>query len=153
MKQSFSILLNGAERKFEAEPDKPLLWVLRDELGIKSARYSCGIGICAACLVEVDGRQVASCITPISAAAGRTVTTLEGLKSPAAKAVKAAWIAEDVPQCGYCQSGQIAAATKLLSQNPAPSDADIDQAMSRVLCRCGSYGAIRRAIKRAAAEL
>jgi isoquinoline 1-oxidoreductase alpha subunit len=153
MMETFRLNLNGEERRFEAEPDKPLLWVLRDDLGIASTKYSCGIGICGACLVWVDGQLVPSCRTPVGDAAGKAVTTSEGVGGTIAEAVKAAWIAEDVPQCGYCQSGQIAAATALLSKTPQPTDDDIHRDMSRVLCRCGTYAAIRRAIHRASREI
>jgi aerobic-type carbon monoxide dehydrogenase small subunit (CoxS/CutS family) len=153
MTETFRLNLNGEERRFEAEPDKPLLWVLRDDLGIASAKYSCGIGICGSCLVWIDGQLVPSCRTPVGHAAGKAVTTLEGVGSTVAQAVKAAWIAEDVPQCGYCQSGQIVAAIALLSKTTDPTDDDIQSSMSRVLCRCGTYAAVRRAIRRASREV
>lgn len=145
--------VNGVQHQFDTEPETPLLWVLREQLALSGTKYSCGIGICGACLVMVNGRLLASCITPASTAIGKKIVTIEGARGYVAEAVKAAWVAEDAPQCGYCQSGQIMAAISLLSTNPNPSDEDIDAAMSGVLCRCGTYTAIRRAIHRAAREI
>jgi len=145
--------VNGAEHQFEAEPETPLLWVLREQLALSGTKYSCGIGICGACLVFVDGETVVSCVTPISDVIDKRIVTIEGTKGAVADIVKSAWIAEDVPQCGYCQSGQIIAATALLTTNPNPTDDDIDATMSGVSCRCGTYPAIRRAIHLAAREM
>lgn len=144
--------VNGVDRQFVDEVDTPLLWVLREQLGLTGSKYSCGIGICGACLVSVDGRMMTSCMTPVGAVVGKPIVTIEGLIGPLADTVKTAWIAEDMPQCGYCQAGQIIAATQLLTHHPRPTDDEIDAAMSRVLCRCGSYPAVRRAIHRAASE-
>ncbi len=142
--------LNGEARELDIEGDTPLLWVLRDELGMTGTKFGCGRGLCGACTVHVDGVPVRSCSTPISTVAGRSITTIEGLSDNGDHPVQQAWIAENVPQCGYCQSGQIMSAAALLASNPRPKDADIDAAMSGNVCRCGTYGRIRRAIKRAA---
>lgn len=142
--------LNGKQQSVDVDPDTPLLWVLRDTLGLTGTKFGCGGGFCGACTVHVDGRVSRSCSVPVSAAAGTSVTTIEGLSSERTHAVQQAWILEQVPQCGYCQSGQIMAAAALLASKPAPTDADIDHAMSGNLCRCGTYSAIRRAIHRAA---
>ena len=145
-----SFLLNGKPRKVDAAPDTPLLWVLRDSLHMTGTKFGCGIAQCGACTVHLDGQPVRSCSTPVSAAAGKKVTTIEGVgATPAGKAVQAAWIQHDVPQCGYCQSGQIMSAVALLSKTPKPTDADIDAAMSGNICRCGTYTRIRAAIKQA----
>ncbi len=147
-----SISINGKTRKVDAAPDTPLLWVLRDSLHLTGTKFGCGIAQCGACTVHLDGQPVRSCSTPVSAAAGKKVTTIEGIGATrAGKAVQAAWISHDVPQCGYCQSGQIMSASALLANNRAPSDADIDAAMSGNICRCGTYNQIRAAIKDAAA--
>ena len=146
-----SLIVNGAKRELDTDPATPLLWVLRDTLGLTGTKYGCGIALCGACTVHVDGAPVRACVTPLSAVAGRTVTTIEGLSTDNSHPVQRAWVALDVPQCGYCQSGQIMTAAALLAGKPNPSDADIDQAMSGVLCRCGTYSRIRRAIKLAAA--
>ena len=145
--------VNGVGHQVDVEPDTPLLWVLRDQLALNGTKYSCGIGLCGACLVLVDGKPMASCVMSAGAAVGKKIVTIEGASGPVADAVKAAWITEDTPQCGYCQSGQILAATALLSTNPNPSEGDITAAMSGVQCRCGTYSAIRRAIHRAAKEM
>lgn len=142
--------VNGKEHAIKADPAMPLLWALRDLLGLTGTKYSCGISACGACTVLVDGKAVRSCVTPLSAASGKAITTIEGLSSDRSHPVQQAWLEEQVPQCGYCQSGQIMAAVALLSQKPNPSEADIDQAMSGILCRCGTYPRIRKAIKRAA---
>jgi isoquinoline 1-oxidoreductase alpha subunit len=135
-------------------PDTPLLWALRDWFELTGTKYGCGMALCGACTVHVDGVPTRSCITPVSAVEGKTVVTIEGLKkNPTAQAVKAAWIDKDVVQCGYCQSGQIMSATALLAKNPRPSDAQIDEAMSGNICRCGTYQRIREAIKSASASL
>ena len=145
-----SLSVNGEARDLEVDPATPLLWVLRDTLGLTGTKYSCGIALCGACTVHVDGAPVRACVTPLSAVAGKSITTIEGLSKDSSHPVQRAWIALDVPQCGYCQSGQIMAAAALLAKNPKPTDADIDQVMSGVLCRCGTYSRIRRAIKQAA---
>ncbi|HKW39574.1 MAG TPA: (2Fe-2S)-binding protein [Burkholderiales bacterium] len=147
-----TLTINGKPRKIDVSPDTPLLWVLRDSLHMTGTKFGCGIAQCGACTVHLDGVPVRSCSTPASEAAGKKVTTIEGVAATAAgKAVQAAWIKHDVPQCGYCQSGQIMSATALLSKNHSPSDADIDEAMSGNVCRCGTYNQIRAAIKDAAA--
>ena len=143
--------VNGKEHEIQADPAMPLLWALRDLLGLTGTKYSCGISACGACTVLVDGKAVRSCVTPVSAVSGKAITTIEGLSSDRSHPVQRAWLDEQVPQCGYCQSGQIMAAVALLSQTPKPTEADIDTAMSGVLCRCGTYPRIRKAIKRAAA--
>ena len=149
-----TLSINGKTHKIDASPDTPLLWVLRDSLHMTGTKFGCGIAQCGACTVHLDGAPVRSCSTPASEAAGKKVTTIEGVAVTAAgKAVQAAWIQHDVPQCGYCQSGQIMSATALLAKNRAPSDADIDEAMSGNVCRCGTYNHIRAAIKDAAAGL
>ncbi|MBX2802800.1 MAG: (2Fe-2S)-binding protein [Myxococcales bacterium] len=142
--------LNGREVTVEAEPDMPLLWVLRDLLELTGTKYGCGMGQCRACTVHVDGSAVAACLMPVSGAQGRAVTTIEGLRTDTLHPLQEAWVAEQVPQCGYCQSGQIMTAAALLATNPTPTDDDIDAAMSANLCRCGTYNRIRRAIHRAA---
>jgi isoquinoline 1-oxidoreductase alpha subunit len=146
--------VNGTKLETDAEPDTPLLWALRDHLGMTGTKYGCGKALCGACTVHVDGAPTRSCMLPISAAASMKVTTIEGVgQSPIGKAVQEAWIAEDVPQCGYCQSGQIMSAAALLAGNKKPSDADIDSAMAGNICRCATYVRIRAAIKRAAESL
>jgi isoquinoline 1-oxidoreductase alpha subunit len=149
-----SLVVNGKTREVAAAPDTPLLWVLRDSLRMTGTKFGCGIAQCGACTVHLDGEAVRSCVTPLSAATGKKVTTVEGIGATrAGKAVQAAWIRHDVPQCGYCQSGQIMSASALLAKNRAPSDADIDAAMSGNVCRCGTYNQIRAAIKDAAANV
>jgi isoquinoline 1-oxidoreductase alpha subunit len=149
-----SLSINGKTRKVDAAPDTPLLWVLRDSLHLTGTKFGCGIAQCGACTVHLDGQAVRSCSTPVSAAVGKKVTTIEAVGATrAGKAIQAAWIRHDVPQCGYCQSGQIMSATALLDKNRAPSDADIDEAMSGNVCRCGTYNQIRAAIKDAAANV
>jgi aerobic-type carbon monoxide dehydrogenase small subunit (CoxS/CutS family) len=144
--------VNGRRQSVDVLPDTPLLWVLRDNLGLTGTKFGCGIAQCGACTVHVDGAATRSCVTPITAVAGKDVTTIEGLSRDRSHAVQRAWIAEDVPQCGYCQSGQIMAAAALLAAHPRPSDADIDAAMTNI-CRCGTYQRIRAAIHRAAQEV
>jgi aerobic-type carbon monoxide dehydrogenase small subunit (CoxS/CutS family) len=144
--------VNGNEWMVEANPEMPLLWVLRDLLGLTGTKYSCGIGVCGTCTVHLDGKAVRSCVTPVSEAAGKEIITIEGLSPDGSHPVQQAWIDEKVSQCGYCQPGQIMAAAALLDKNPNPSDADIDGAMSANLCRCGTYQRIRRAIHIAAQE-
>jgi len=149
-----SLIVNGKTREVGAAPDTPLLWVLRDSLHMTGTKFGCGIAQCGACTVHLDGQPVRSCSTPLSAAAGKKVTTVEGIGATrAGKAVQAAWIRHDVPQCGYCQSGQIMSASALLAKNRTPTDADIDEAMSGNVCRCGTYNQIRAAIKDAAANV
>ena len=148
-----TITLNGQPTAVRAEADTPLLWMLRGELGLNGTKFGCGMALCGACTVHVDGEPVRSCVTPLSAAAGRQVTTIEGLQGRVADAVRAAWLALDVVQCGYCQGGQVMAAAALLSRNPRPTDADIDAALAGNLCRCGTYPRIRAAIHEAAAQL
>jgi aerobic-type carbon monoxide dehydrogenase small subunit (CoxS/CutS family) len=145
-----NLLINGKQQEVDVAADTPLLWVLRDHLGLTGTKYGCGIAVCGACTVLVDGQTVRSCATSVSAVSGKPITTIEGLSSQHAHPVQQAWITEDVPQCGYCQSGQILSAVALLSAKPKPTDQDIDEAMSGVLCRCGTYVRIRRAIKKAA---
>ena len=143
--------INGKEHEIEADPAMPLLWALRDLLGLTGTKYSCGISACGACTVLVDGKPVRSCVTPVSSVSGNAIMTIEGLSNDRSHPVQQAWLEEQVPQCGYCQSGQIMAAVALLNQKPNPTEADIDTAMAGVLCRCGTYPRIRKAIKRAAA--
>jgi aerobic-type carbon monoxide dehydrogenase small subunit (CoxS/CutS family) len=145
--------LNGERIEVEVEADTPLLWVLRDELGLCGTKFGCGIGQCGACTVHLDGAPVRACLTPVSAVAGRSVTTIEGLSPDGTHALQRAWVELGVPQCGYCQSGQLMSAAALLARSPRPSDADIDAAMAGNLCRCGTYGRIRAAIHRAASRL
>lgn len=142
--------LNGETMTTDSAPDTPLLWVIRDELKLKGTKFGCGIAKCGACTVHIDGVASRSCVTPVSAIENRSVTTIEGLDSDAGKALQSAWIDEQVPQCGYCQSGQIMQAADLLTRNPNPSDADIDAAMNGNLCRCMAYPRIKKAIKSAA---
>jgi len=150
---SIKFTLNGKPQTADVVPEMPLLWYLRDTLGMTGTKFGCGMALCGACTVHIDGQPTRSCVTPVSAVAGKSVTTIEGLTTPAGKAVQQAWIALDVPQCGYCQSGQIMSAAALLGSNPQPSDADIDAAMSGNICRCGTYVRIRAAIHQAAAKL
>jgi isoquinoline 1-oxidoreductase subunit alpha len=147
---SLNISVNGTQHTIDVEPDTPLLWVLRDTLGLTGTKYGCGAALCGACTVHLDGQAVRSCRTAVSAVGTRAVTTIEGVSANGLNAVQQAWIEEDVVQCGYCQPGQVMAATALLAANPHPSDADIDKAMRRNICRCGVYGRIRKAIHRAA---
>ena len=148
---SIALEINGETLQVEAEADTPLLWVLRDELKMTGSKFGCGIAQCGACTVHADGQPIRSCSTPIEALAGVIITTIEGLGGE--HALQAAWVKHDVPQCGYCQSGQIMAAAALLAKTPRPTDADIDAAMSGNVCRCGAYQRIRAAIKDAAATL
>jgi isoquinoline 1-oxidoreductase alpha subunit len=145
--------LNGDKRTVEVEPDTPLLWVLRDNLKLTGTKFGCGAALCGACTVHLDGEPVRSCQTQVSDVEGRKVTTIEGLTGDVAAAVQAAWIKLDVVQCGYCQSGQVMSAVGLLSQNPKPTDADIDKAMDGNICRCATYQRIRTAIHEAAKSL
>jgi isoquinoline 1-oxidoreductase subunit alpha len=147
---TITLNINGTRREFDGDPDTPLLWVIREDLGLTGTKYGCGIAQCGACTVHVDGQTLRSCSAPVSAVAGRQVTTIEGLSSRAAKAVQKAWVDLDVVQCGYCQSGQIMSAAALLARTPKPTDDDIDQTMSGNVCRCGTYQRIRAAIHLAA---
>jgi isoquinoline 1-oxidoreductase alpha subunit len=146
-------ILNGKTVTAQAEPDTPLLWVIRDEIGLTGTKFGCGKALCGACTVHLDGAAVRSCQTPVSAVAGKKVATIESLSHNNSHPLQVAWIAHDVPQCGYCQSGQLMSAAALLAHNKNPSDADIDAAMSGNICRCGTYGRIKAAIKDAAAHL
>jgi isoquinoline 1-oxidoreductase alpha subunit len=148
-----TITVNNQMLNIDAAPDTPLLWVLRDHLGMTGTKFGCGMALCGACTVHIDGAATRSCVLPLSAVAGKSITTIEGLSKDRSHAVQKAWLEIDVPQCGYCQSGQIMSAAALLKSNPKPSDADIDAAMSGNICRCGTYPRIRRAIHRAAALL
>ena len=141
--------VNGAKRTVDVAPDTPLLWVLREQLGLTGTKFGCGMALCGACTVHLDGKPVRSCQTTAQSVAGKKVTTVEGLSADGSHPVQRAWIEQDVPQCGYCQSGQIMAAAALLARNPNPSDADIDAAMTNI-CRCGTYQRIRAAVHRAA---
>lgn len=145
--------INGKTQTVDAAPGTPLLWVLRDHLKMPGTKFGCGVAQCGACTVHVDGQPTRSCILPHDTLEGSKITTIEGVAGGAADAIREAWIEDDVPQCGYCQSGQIMAATALLADNPAPSDKDIDDAMSGNICRCGTYMSIRRGIKKAASAM
>ncbi|MCU0424131.1 MAG: (2Fe-2S)-binding protein [Candidatus Kapabacteria bacterium] len=147
----FSLTINTKPTTVDVEPDTPLLWVLRDELGMTGTKYGCGIAQCGACTVHLNGAPVRSCSLPVSAAVGQKITTIEGLSPDRSHALQQAWIAEQVPQCGYCQSGQLMSAAALLAANPSPTDEEIDTAMQGNICRCGTYVRIRKAIHRAAA--
>jgi isoquinoline 1-oxidoreductase alpha subunit len=148
---AISIKVNGVPHSVDVDDDTPLLWVLRDVLGMTGTKFGCGKALCGACTIHLDGKPVRSCITPIAAATGKRITTIEAVgATPAGKKIQQAWIALDVPQCGYCQSGQIMSATALLATNPNPTDRDIDAAMSGNICRCGTYVRIREGIKHAA---
>lgn len=146
------LIVNGEARDYEGDPEMPLLWVLREDLGLTGTKFSCGIGVCGACTVHVDGVPVRSCTMAAEAAGGRQIRTIEGLSPDGSHPLQRAWVERNVPQCGYCQSGQLMSAAALLATNPEPSDADIDAAMSGNLCRCGTYQRIREAIKFAAAQ-
>ena len=150
---STSFLLNGKPATLDADPNMPLLWAVREVAGLTGTKFGCGMALCGACTVHLDGKAIRSCITPLSTVAGRKVTTIEGLAGTPAKAVQSAWVKLQVPQCGYCQSGQIMSATALLETNSTPSDADIDSAMSGNICRCATYSRIRAAIHTAAGSL
>ena len=146
-----TLTINGREVTLEVADRMPLLWAIRDHVGLTGTKFGCGAGLCGACTVHVDGEPVRSCVTPVSTVDGKAVTTIEGLSPAGNHPVQLAWVAEDAPQCGYCQSGQIMQAAALLADNPDPSDADIDAAMQGNICRCGTYNQIRAAIRHAAA--
>ena len=148
-----TLTVNGKRQSVDVPPEMPILWALRDVLGLTGTKFGCGIAQCGACTVHLDGQPVRSCSTPMSTAAGKRVTTIEGLSRNTTHALQQAWIAEDVPQCGYCQSGQIMSAAALLAKTAKPTDAEIDEAMSGNICRCGTYNRIRRAIHRAAGQV
>ena len=147
---SISFTLNGKSQTVDVSPEMPLLWVLRDTLNMTGTKFGCGMALCGACTVHINGEATRSCITPISSVSGKSVTTIEGLSTSSLHPVQQAWIEEDVPQCGYCQSGQIMSAVALLAKKPKPTDAEIDDFMSGNICRCGTYQRIRKAIHRAA---
>ena len=147
---AFDLNVNGLSYTVDVEPETPLLWVIRDNIGLMGTKYGCGIAKCGACTVHIDGRKAFSCTTKVSAAVGKEIKTIEGLSEDNSHPLQIAWIEEDVPQCGYCQSGQIMAAAALLEQHPNPSDNNIDMVMSDNICRCGTYSRIRKAIHRAA---
>lgn len=148
-----TLTLNGVAKELDVSPDMPLLWALRDHALLTGTKYGCGMAQCGACTVHIDGQPVRSCITPVGSVAGKAITTIEGVVSKAAKAIQEAWVGLNVPQCGYCQSGQIMSAVALLESNPKPTDADIDQAMQGNICRCATYPRIRAAIHQAAQSL
>ena len=146
---AFNLKINNKSYKVDADPKMPLLWAIRDLVGLTGTKYGCGIGMCGACTIHLEGNPVRSCSIPVSVASGKNITTIEGLSADNTHPVQRAWIKEQVPQCGYCQSGQIMAATALLKKNSNPADADIDSAMQGHICRCGTYVRIRKAIKTA----
>src|ERR1044071_1132350 len=148
---AFALKVNGAEHQVDVDPQMPLLWVLRDVLNLTGTKFGCGVGMCAACTVLIDGEATRSCLTPASAIENKSITTIEGLSTDGKHPVQAAWLTEAVSQCGYCQPGKILTAVALLKKNPHPSDAEIDQAFENNLCRCGTYLRIRRAVHRAEA--
>jgi aerobic-type carbon monoxide dehydrogenase small subunit (CoxS/CutS family) len=148
-----TVTINGNQLDIDGDEDMPLLWALRDTVGLTGTKYGCGIGACGACTVHIDGQPTRACVTPLGAVAGKSITTIEGLDADGLHAVQQAWIDENVPQCGYCQAGQIMSAAALLARNPSPSDADIDNAMAGNLCRCGTYPRIRKAIHTAARRI
>jgi aerobic-type carbon monoxide dehydrogenase small subunit (CoxS/CutS family) len=150
-----SLTINGRAQEFDVDPATPILWVIREHAGLTGTKFACGIAQCGACTVHMNGTPIRSCVTPVQAAAGQSITTIEGLGNALTglHPVQQAWITEQVPQCGYCQSGQIMAAAALLESNPSPSDADIDAAMSGNICRCGTYPRIRKGIRSAAAAM
>jgi isoquinoline 1-oxidoreductase subunit alpha len=147
---AIQLIINGKPQSVDVPGNMPLLWVLRDTLGMTGTKFGCGMALCGACTVHIDGEATRSCITPVSGVVGKKITTIEGLSPDRSHPVQRAWIEVDVPQCGYCQSGQIMSAASLLAQNPKPSDADIDEAMKGNICRCGTYQRIRQAVHRAA---
>lgn len=144
------LTINGAVREFDPDPEMPLLWAVRDLLGLTGSKFGCGAAQCGACTMHADGVAIRSCVTPVSSVEGQEITTIEGISGPAADAIRKAWVELDVPQCGYCQSGQIMSAVALLTENPSPSDTDIDAAMDGNLCRCNTYQRVRAGIHQAA---
>src|ERR1700742_449886 len=150
---SVKLIVNNQSHELDIDPNMPLLWAIRDHLQLTGTKFGCGMALCGACTVHIDGKATRSCVTPVSAVAGRSITTIEGLSGAAGKAVQTAWVGLDVPQCGYCQSGQIMSASALLTANTKPTDADIDAAMSGNICRCATYARIRDAIHQAAESL
>lgn len=150
---SITLTVNGEKHELEIDPQMPLLWAIRDHLQLTGTKFGCGMALCGACTVHIDGQATRSCVTPVSAAQGKQVTTIEGLSTSAGHAVQEAWVSLNVPQCGYCQSGQVMSASALLASNPKPSDADINSAMAGNICRCCTYVRIRRAIHQAAEAL
>jgi isoquinoline 1-oxidoreductase alpha subunit len=147
------LTVNNQSHELDIDPNMPLLWAIRDHLQLTGTKFGCGMALCGACTVHVEGKPVRSCVTPVSAVQGKAITTIEGLDTPAGKAVQTAWVSLDVPQCGYCQSGQVMSAAALLATNSKPSDADIDAAMAGNICRCATYVRIRNAIHEAAGAL
>jgi isoquinoline 1-oxidoreductase subunit alpha len=150
---SVTLTVNNQSHELDIDPNMPLLWAIRDHLQLTGTKFGCGMALCGACTVHIDGQAVRSCVTPVSAVAGKSVTTIEGLQTAPGKAVQNAWVSLDVPQCGYCQSGQIMSAAALLATNTKPSDDDIDAAMAGNICRCATYARIRNAIHEAAGAL
>jgi isoquinoline 1-oxidoreductase alpha subunit len=150
--RAMTVRVNGAEQQIEVDPDMPLLWVLRDVLGLTGTKFGCGQALCGACSVHIDGQVVRSCVTPVSRAEGRSVVTIEGLSADASHPLQHAWIELRVPQCGYCQAGQIMSAAALLAKKPKPTDLEIDRALAGNLCRCGTYTRIRAAVKKASGQ-
>jgi isoquinoline 1-oxidoreductase subunit alpha len=150
---AITFLLNGTAQSFNGNPQMPLLWVLRDVLNLTGTKFGCGMALCGACTVHLDGEAARSCVTPMASVAGKRVTTIEGLSRDSSHPLQRAWLELDVPQCGYCQSGQLMSAAALLARTPRPTDAQIDEAMSGNICRCGTYGRIRQAIHRAASQM
>ncbi|NAW55875.1 MULTISPECIES: (2Fe-2S)-binding protein [unclassified Vibrio] len=150
---SVTLNVNGVDREIDASPDTPILWAVRDHLDMTGTKFGCGMAQCGACTVHLNGQPIRSCVTPVQAAVGQKITTIEGVESRAAKVVQQAWDELQVPQCGYCQSGQVMSAVALLESNPNPTDSDIDAAMSGNICRCATYVRIRQAIKDAATQL
>ena len=149
---TIAFTLNGKPQKLDADPETPLLWVIRDTIGLTGTKFGCGMSLCGACTVHVEGEAQRSCVTPVSAVAGKKITTIEGLSTDRSHPLQQAWIAEQVPQCGYCQSGMLMTAAALLAKKPKPTDADIDGALGSHICRCGTYNRIRKAVHRAAGE-
>jgi isoquinoline 1-oxidoreductase subunit alpha len=148
-----TVKVNGKSYDVDVPPDMPMLWVLRDVIGLTGTKFGCGIAACGACTIHLDGQPIRSCVTPVSVVGGKSITTIEAIgETPAGRKIQEAWIALDTPQCGYCQSGQIMSASALLASNPSPTDADIDNAMAGNICRCGTYVRIRAGIKRAAGQ-
>jgi len=146
----YSLIVNGQRRQVDVPANKPLLWVLREDLGLSGTKYGCGSGFCGSCTVHLDGEPVRACMTPVTGAADRSIVSIEGLSADGTSPVQRAWIEMDVPQCGYCQAGQIMSAAALLADSPSPTDEEIGRAMSGNLCRCGTYDRIRAAVRRAA---